>query len=91
MNKSDLVDKIAGKTGMPKAKVGDAIDAVFDEITRALSRGDRVQLTGFGTFEVRDRKARQARNPQTGQPIHVPASRAPAFKAGKSLKDSVNR
>lgn len=90
MNKSDLVDRVASATDLAKTKAGDAVDAVLDEITKALRRGDRVQLTGFGTFEVRDRKARKARNPQTGEPIQVPASKAPAFKAGKSLKDAVS-
>ncbi|MDP8958496.1 MAG: HU family DNA-binding protein [Actinomycetota bacterium] len=90
MNKRELVDKVAAKTDMGKGKVGDAVDAVFNEIAGALKDGERVQLTGFGTFEVRERKARQARNPQTGESIQVPASRAPAFKAGKSLKDSIN-
>ncbi len=90
MNKRELVDKVAAKTDMGKGKVGDAVEAVFNEIAGALKDGERVQLTGFGTFEVRERKARQARNPQTGESIQVPASRAPAFKAGKSLKDSIN-
>lgn len=90
MNKSDLVDAVARATGETKTSVSDTVDAILDQITKALRRGDRVQLTGFGTFEVRDRKARQARNPQTGETIHVPAQKAPAFKAGKTLKDSVN-
>lgn len=90
MNKSDLVDAVARVTGETKTLVSDTVDAILDQITKALRRGDRVQLTGFGTFEVRDRKARQARNPQTGETIHVPAQKAPAFKAGKTLKDSVN-
>lgn len=90
MNKTELIDAVAGATGETKTLVSDTVDAILDQITKALQRGDRVQLTGFGTFEVRRRKARQARNPQTGQPIHVPAQNTPAFKAGKTLKDSVN-
>jgi DNA-binding protein HU-beta len=89
MNKEELVARIASSTGLTKRASSEAVEAVFEAITEALTRGDRVQLTGFGTFEVRDRRARAARNPQTGTPIRVPATRAPAFRAGKTLKDSV--
>lgn len=89
MNKTDLVGKVAASTRQSRAAVADTVESVLGEITRALSNGDRVQLTGFGTFEVRNRKARTARNPQTGATIRVPATKSPAFKAGKGLKDSV--
>lgn len=90
MNKSELVDAVASATDSSKADAQRSVDAVLDSITGALKKGDKVALTGFGTFEVRDRAARTARNPQTGETIQVKASKAPAFKAGKSLKDAVN-
>jgi len=90
MNKGDLVDAVAGATGDSKAAASAAVDAVLDSITGALKQGDKVQISGFGTFEVRDRAARQGRNPQTGATIQIAASKAPAFKAGKALKDAVN-
>jgi len=90
MNKSELVDAVAATTSGTKADAQAHVDAVLDSITKALQRGDKVALTGFGTFEVRDRAARTARNPQTGETIQVKASKAPAFKAGKALKDAVN-
>jgi DNA-binding protein HU-beta len=90
MNKSDLVDAVAAATDSSKSQAQASVDAVLDSITDALKSGDKVSLTGFGTFEVRDRAARTARNPQTGETIQVKASKAPAFKAGKSLKDAVN-
>lgn len=90
MNKGDLVDAVADATGDSKAAASAAVDAVLDSITGALKRGDKVQLSGFGTFEVRHRAARQGRNPQTGATIQIAASNSPAFKAGKALKDAVN-
>ncbi len=90
MNKSELVDAVASATDGTKADAQASVDAVLDAITGALKSGDKVSLTGFGTFEVRDRAARTARNPQTGETIQVKASKAPAFKAGKALKDAVN-
>ncbi len=90
MNKSELVDAVAAATSGTKADAQAHVDAVLDSITRALQRGDKVALTGFGTFEVRNRAARTARNPQTGATIYVQASKAPAFKAGKALKEAVN-
>lgn len=90
MNKTELVEAVAGATGGTKADAQSHVDAVLDVITGALQKGDKVSVTGFGTFEVRDRAARQGRNPQTGETIQVKASKAPAFKAGKSLKDAVN-
>ncbi len=90
MNKSELVDAVAAATSSSKGDAQASVDAVINTITDALKRGEKVSLTGFGTFEVRDRAARTARNPQTGETIQVKASKAPAFKAGKSLKDAVN-
>lgn len=90
MNKTELAEAVAASFGGQKAMGSAAVDAVFGEIEKALSRGDRVQVTGFGTFEVRARAARTGRNPRTGEPVQIPASNAPAFKASKSLKESVN-
>ncbi|MFQ5948501.1 MAG: HU family DNA-binding protein [Acidimicrobiia bacterium] len=90
MNKRELVDRVAGVTNETKGTVGDVIDATLDAITKALTGGEKVQLTGFGTFEARDRKQRMARNPRTGATVFVPAQKQPAFKAGKGLKDAVN-
>ncbi|MBA2529661.1 MAG: HU family DNA-binding protein [Euzebyales bacterium] len=90
MNKSQLADAAASKSGLQKGDMGKALDAVLDSITDALRSGQKVSLTGFGTFEVRERAARTGRNPQTGEEMQVPASKAPAFKAGKSFKDAVN-
>lgn len=89
MNKSDLIAKVAAKTDLTKKAAADAVEAVLESISEALVAGDRVTLVGFGTFEVRDRAARRGVNPSTGQPIQIPASRVPAFKAGRSLRDSV--
>ncbi|HJR92940.1 MAG TPA: HU family DNA-binding protein [Acidimicrobiia bacterium] len=90
MNKSELVEAVAAATDSGKSGAAASVDAVLDAITGALRNGDKVALTGFGTFEVRNRAARTARNPQTGATIQVKASKAPAFKAGKALKDAVN-
>lgn len=90
MNKQQLVDAAADASGLNKSDVSQALDALLDTITGALQAGEKITLTGFGSFEVRDRSARTARNPQTGEQIQVPASKAPAFKPGKSLKDAVN-
>ncbi len=89
MNKSDLVDAVAGSADMSKAEAGRAVEAVLDGITNALHNGDPVQLVGFGTFSVRHRKARDGRNPSTGDAMHIAASNVPGFKAGKALKDTV--
>ncbi len=89
MNKADLVDHVVKETGMTKKDSEKAINAVFEGITSALAKGDKVQLVGFGTFEVRERQAREGRNPSTGEKITIAASKAPAFKAGKALKDMV--
>jgi DNA-binding protein HU-beta len=90
MNKSDLVDAIADAAGLSKADAGRALDATVDTITSALKGGQSVSLVGFGTFSVRDRAARTGRNPRTGETIQIAASKNPAFKAGKALKDAVN-
>lgn len=89
MTKIDLIAKVADMAGMTKVDATKAVDAVADVVTGALKRGEKVTWTGFGTFEVRSRAARMGRNPQTGAPLHIAASKTPAFKAGKSLKDSV--
>ncbi|HOV69438.1 MAG TPA: HU family DNA-binding protein [Clostridia bacterium] len=89
MNKADLINVVAESTGMTKKDAGRAIDAVLDTITGSLKKGDKVQLMGFGTFEIRQRAAKKGLNPLTKQPITIPATKAVAFKAGKALKDSV--
>ena len=91
MNKSDLIAAIAAKTGETKKSAEASVNAFVDAITDALVKGDKVQLVGFGSFEVRKRAARKGRNPQTKEEIKIPASKAPVFKAGKALKDLVNK
>ncbi|USS87413.1 MULTISPECIES: HU family DNA-binding protein [Fructilactobacillus] len=88
-NKAELVDDVAQATGLTKKDATAAMDAVFDAIQAQLAKGERVQLIGFGSFEVRERAARKGRNPQTGKEIEIPASKVPAFKPGKALKDAV--
>ena len=90
MKKSDLVDTIAGKTNLPKGQVQQMVDDVFDLIAEGLSKGEKIDLRGFGTFSVRESAARTGRNPQTGEPIAIPARRVPGFKPGKELKEKVN-
>ncbi len=90
MNKSELIDAVAASADIPKAQAGRALDAVLESVTGALAKGEQVVLVGFGTFSVKDRAARTGRNPQTGDPIDIPAATIPAFKAGKALKDAVN-
>jgi len=89
MTKTELIAKVADVAGMTKVDATKAVDGVADVITAALRQGEKVTWTGFGTYEVRSRAARMGRNPQTGAPLHIPASKTPAFKAGKSLKDAV--
>jgi len=89
MNKTDLINHVAASTGLGKASTGDAVEAILAGITSELANGSSVSLVGFGTFSVADRAARTARNPRTGEPIDVAASKAPKFKAGKGLKDAV--
>ena len=91
MNKSELIAAIAAKTGETKKDAEATLNAFVDVVTDALVKGDKVQLVGFGSFEVRKRAARKGRNPQTKEEIKIPASKAPVFKAGKALKDLVNK
>ena len=90
MNKTELVAALAAKTELSKKDAEKALNAVVETITEALKGGDKVALVGFGTFEAKERPARVARNPRTGEEIKVEASKTPAFKAGKALKDAVN-
>lgn len=90
MNKTEFVDAVAAKGEMTKSEAADAVEAVLESVTDALKAGEQITLVGFGTFLVRDRKARQGRNPRTGDVIEIAASKVPSFKAGKALKDSVN-
>ena len=90
MNKAELINAIADHADLYKADAGRALDAVTDQIKRALKKGDDVSLVGFGTFVVRKRAARSGRNPRTGATIKIKASKVPAFKAGKALKDALN-
>ncbi len=89
MNKTELIAKVAETAELTKKDAGQVVDAVFEAITGALKGGEKVQLMGFGTFEVRERAARKGRNPQSGEEIEIPASKLPAFKAGKELKEAV--
>ena len=91
MNKTELIAAIAAKTGETKKSAEASVNAFVDVITESLVKGDKVQLVGFGSFEVRKRAARKGRNPQTKEEIKIPASKAPVFKAGKALKDLVNK
>lgn len=88
-NKAELVEKVASKTNLTKKDVTATVEALFQSIEEILSDGDKVQVIGFGTFEVRERAARKGRNPQTGEEIEIPATKVPGFKAGKALKDAV--
>lgn len=89
MNKTELTNAVAETAGLSKKDATKAVDAVFDSITDALSKGDKVSLIGFGNFDVRERAARKGRNPQTGEEIEIAASKTPGFKPGKVLKDAV--
>ena len=91
MNKSELIAAIAAKTGATKKDAEATLNAFVDVVTESLVKGDKVQLVGFGSFEVRKRAARKGRNPQTKEEIKIPASKAPVFKAGKALKELVNK
>ena len=91
MNKTDLIAAVAAKAELTKKDAAAATDAVIAAVKEALVKGDKVQLVGFGTFEVRKRSARQGKNPRTGAAIKIAASKVPAFKAGKPLKDAVNK
>ena len=91
MNKAELVSSIAEKSNLTKKDAEKAVNAVFASVQKALVEDDKVQIIGFGTFEVRTRAARKGRNPQTGETIEIPASKNPVFKAGKALKEAVNQ
>ena len=91
MNKAELIAAIAAKTGETKKSAEEAVNAFVSVVTEALAKGEKVQLVGFGSFEVIKRAARKGRNPQTKEEIKIPASKAPVFKAGKALKDLVNK
>jgi len=91
LNKAELVNKVASKTGLTKKDSEKALNATVESISQALSKNDKVQLVGFGTFEVRKRAARKGRNPSTGKEINIPASKVPAFKPGKALKEKVKK
>ncbi|MFZ7936167.1 HU family DNA-binding protein [Bacillus thuringiensis] len=90
MNKTELIQKVAMETGLKRPQASLAVDTVLESIQQALQKGDNVQLIGFGTFEVRERSAREGRNPSTGESLIISAKKAPAFKAGKVLKEAVN-
>ncbi len=91
MNKTELIAAIAAKTGETKKDAEATLNAFVNVVSETLAKGDKVQLVGFGSFEVRKRAARKGRNPQTKEEIKIPASKAPVFKAGKALKDIVNK
>ena len=89
MNKAELVGAVAEKTGMMRKDADKAVHAAFESIMESLGNGEKVQVLGFGTFDVRERKSREGRNPATGEAIQIPAAKVPAFKAGKTLKERV--
>jgi len=91
LNKTELISSVAEKSELTKKDAEKAVNALFASVEEALTAGEKVQLVGFGTFEVRDRKARTGRNPQTGEEIQIPAAKVPAFKAGKNLKEAVEK
>ena len=90
MNKSELIDAVAKKTKLTKKDAEEVVNAFTDTVTKALKKGDKVQLVGFGTFEVTKRGARTGRNPQTGETMKIAATKAPKFKPGKAFKDALN-
>ena len=90
MNKAELVAAIADRTELSKKDSEKALKAFIDVIAEELAKGEKIQLVGFGTFEVSERAAREGRNPQSGEPMNIPASKSPKFKAGKALKDMIN-
>lgn len=91
MNKNELITAVADNSGLSKKDAEKAINSFVNIVTNTLGKGEKVQLVGFGTFEVRDRKARKGHNPLTREPLEISASKAPVFKAGKALKDSLNK
>jgi DNA-binding protein HU-beta len=90
MNKTELISAVAEKAGLSKKDSEAAVKALVETVTEELKKGEKVQLVGFGTFEVSERAAREGRNPQTGKVMKIKASKAPKFKAGKALKDAIN-
>lgn len=91
MNKTELVAAVAEKSGLSKKDAERMVSATFDTITAQLQKGEKVQISGFGIFEVKEREARVGRNPRTKEAIEIPASKAPAFKASKALKDTISK
>ena len=91
MNKGEMADRLAARTDLNKAAARDAVDGVFATIGEALTKGEEVRIAGFGSFGIRSRAARTGRNPRTGETVSISASKSPAFKAGKTLKDAVKR
>ena len=89
MNKSELISKVAEKSGLQKKQATAAIEAFVETVEETLAKGEKIQIIGFGNFEVRERAARKGRNPQTGAELVIPASKVPGFKAGKALKEVV--
>lgn len=89
MTKTELIEELAERANLTKRAAEDAINTLLDVVTEQLAQGNKVTLTGFGTFLVRTRAARMGRNPQTGEPIHIPEQETPAFRAGSNLKDAV--
>lgn len=90
MTKAELIDSVASKAELPKQKAEEIVNGLFDDIVGALKNGDKVNISGFGTFSISERKARTGRNPKTGETIQIASSRAAKFKAGKILKESLN-
>ena len=90
MNKDDLISKVASSIGVSKSEAAKSVDAVFSSITNSLKEGNEVRLVGFGTFLITNRAATTGRNPRTGESIQIPAKKVPKFRAGKSLKETVN-
>ena len=89
MNKAELIEEVSGKTGLTKKETGNVIDAITNTVKETLSKGERITLVDFGTFQVRQRKAREGRNPQTGEKLEIPAKEVPKFRAGKNLREAV--
>lgn len=90
MNKAELIEAVAAKTGMTKKDTAATLTGIIEEISAALVKGEKVQLTGFGVFETKQKAARTGKNPRTGETIEIAASNSPAFKAGQKLRDAVN-
>jgi DNA-binding protein HU-beta len=89
MTKSDLIERLAGKADVTRPRAEELLDFLLNDVTEALKKGEKVNISGFGTFTVSNRKARTGRNPKTGEPIEIPASRSAKFKAGKTLKEAL--